>query len=94
MSVNELKVYEIFKSKLGEAEAQTIIEYFEQKSEEKINSKKDIFLTKEDKTDMIKWMFIFWVGQLAAMLAIVKLMWNKSSILSFTITTFISLKKQ
>jgi hypothetical protein len=74
MSVNELKVYEIFKSKLGEAEAQTIIEYFEQKSEEKINSKKDIFLTKEDKTDMIKWMFIFWVGQLAAMLAIVKLM--------------------
>lgn len=74
MSVNELKVYEIFKSKLGEAEAQTVIEYFEQKSEEKINSKKDIFLTKEDKTDMIKWMFIFWVGQLAAMLAIVKLM--------------------
>ena len=74
MSVNELKVYEIFKSKLGEAEAQTVIEYFEQESEEKINSKKDIFLTKEDKTDMIKWMFIFWVGQLAAMLAIVKLM--------------------
>lgn len=70
MSVNELKVYGIFKSKLGEAEAQTVIEYFEQKSEEKINSKKDIFLTKEDKTDMIKWMFIFWVGQLAAMLAI------------------------
>lgn len=74
MSVNELKVYGIFKSKLGEAEAQTVIEYFEQKSEEKINSKKDIFLTKEDKTDMIKWMFIFWVVQLAAMLAIVKLM--------------------
>ncbi|MEX8547116.1 MAG: hypothetical protein V5804_05885 [Mucilaginibacter sp.] len=74
MSTNELKVYEIFKRKLGEAEAQTVIEYFEQKSEEKINSKKDIFLTKEDKTDMIKWMFIFWVGQLAAMLAIVKLM--------------------
>ena len=74
MSVNELKVYEIFKSKLGEAEAQTVIEYLEQESEEKINSKKDIFLTKEDKTDMIKWMFIFWVGQLAAMLAIVKLM--------------------
>jgi hypothetical protein len=30
-------------------------------------------LTKEDKTDIIKWMFIFWVGQLAAMIAIVKL---------------------
>lgn len=51
-----------------------LLNIFDQKSEEKINSKKDIFLTKEDKTDMIKWMFIFWVGQLAAMLAIVKLM--------------------
>ena len=74
MSSIELKVYEIFKSKLGEQEAQLIIEYFEKKSDEKINAKKDIFLTKEDKTDMIKWMFIFWVGQLAAMLAIVKLL--------------------
>ncbi len=74
MTSTELKVYEIFKNKLGENKAQIIIEYFEQKSEEKINSKKDIFLTKEDKTDMIKWMFIFWVGQLAAMLAIVKLL--------------------
>ncbi len=74
MSSIELKVYEIFKNKLGEQEAQLIIEYFEKKSDEKINAKKDVFLTKEDKTDMIKWMFIFWVGQLAAMLAIVKLL--------------------
>ena len=64
----------ILKSKLGEQEAQLIIEYFETKSEEKINAKKNIFLTKEDKTDMIKWMFIFWIGQLAAMLAIVKIL--------------------
>ena len=64
----------ILKSKLGEQEAQLIIEYFVTKSEEKINAKKNIFLTKEDKTDMIKWMFIFWIGQLAAMLAIVKIL--------------------
>ena len=49
----------ILKSKFGEQEAQLIIVYFETKSEEKINAKKDIFLTKEDKTDMINWMFIF-----------------------------------
>jgi hypothetical protein len=62
MSALELKVYEIFKTKLGEAEASTILEYIEEKAEKKISEKKDIFLTKEDKVDMIKWMFIFWLG--------------------------------
>ena len=47
-----------------------VIEYLETKSEEEINQKKDIFLTKDDKVDiigriegvraeLIKWMFIF-----------------------------------
>ncbi|MBA4139981.1 MAG: hypothetical protein H0X70_05675 [Segetibacter sp.] len=61
---------------------------FEEKAEQKIAQKKDIFMTKDDKvelvtrmasdkeelitrietskTDTIKWMFIFWIGQLAA----------------------------
>lgn len=45
----EIKDYEIFKQKLGEAEAATILEFIEEKAEAKINSKKDVFLTKEDK---------------------------------------------
>ena len=73
----EIKAYEIFKQKLGEAEANTIIEFIEEKAAEKINSKKDIFLTKEDKTDMIKWMFIFWVGQLGAMVGLILLFIKK-----------------
>jgi hypothetical protein len=32
------------------------------KTDEKIAEKKGLFLTKEDKVDIIKWMFIFWVG--------------------------------
>ena len=28
----------------------------------------------ENKADIIKWMFIFWIGQLASVIAIVKLM--------------------
>lgn len=74
MTSLELKAYEIFKNKLGEEDAAVLIDYFESKSEEKINQKKDIFLTKEDKTDIIKWMFIFWIGQLGAFIAIAKLM--------------------
>ena len=51
----------------------TVIEYFDVKTEQKFLEKKDTFLTKQDKidliekietskTDIIKWMFAFWVG--------------------------------
>ena len=48
MSSLELKVYDIFKSKLGEQEAAVIIEYFEEKAEKKFIEKRDILATKED----------------------------------------------
>lgn len=74
MSALELKVYEIFKNKLGEKEAETIIEYFEAKAEAKYLEKRDVLATKEDlantKTDIIKWMFIFWIGQIGVLSAI------------------------
>ena len=37
-----------------------------------MKDKKDIILTKEDKTDLKKWMFIFWVTQLLAMFWFIK----------------------
>ena len=70
MSALELKVYEIFKAKLVEQDAATVIEYFESKSEEKINQKKDVFLTKDDKVDLIKWMVGFWIAQMAAIIGL------------------------
>ena len=73
MSTLEIKVYEIFKSKFSEQEATTVIEYFEAKTEQKFTDKKDNFLTKQDKidliekietskTDIVKRMFAFWIG--------------------------------
>ena len=70
MSALELKAYEILKNKLGEQEASTILEYIEEKSEQKINQKKDIFLTKDDKVDLIKWMVGFWIAQMAAIIGL------------------------
>lgn len=39
------------------------------------NKEKDVLATKEDlanvKSDIIKWMFIFWIGQIAVTLGIV-----------------------
>ena len=92
MSALELKVYEIFKSKFSEQEASIVIEYFEAKAEEKYEQKKDVLLTKQDKielvekieaskSDIIKWMFIFWTGSILAtlggLLAFLKLFLSK-----------------
>ncbi len=44
------------------------MEYFDQKAEEKIRQKQDIFLTKDDKVDLIKWMVGFWIAQMAAII--------------------------
>ena len=70
MSTLELRTYEILKLKLGEKEAETVIEYFDEKAGEKIQQKKDVFLTKDDKVDLIKWMVAFWVGQMAAIIGL------------------------
>ena len=72
MKAIELKVYEILKTRFSEKEAETFIEYFDAKTNEKIDDKKDVFLTKndkidliekmnKDKIDLIKWMFGFWI---------------------------------
>jgi len=87
MSSLELEVYEIFKNRFTEKEAAKVIEYFEAKAEEKIKQKKDVFMTKNDKvemisriesskTDTIKWMFIFWIGQLVAVAGILFSLFN------------------
>ena len=74
MSSLELRVYEIFKAKLGEKEAETIIEYFEAKAEAKYLEKRDVLATKEDiansKVDLIKWMVGFWIAQMEAIIGL------------------------
>ncbi|MCY7352113.1 MAG: hypothetical protein LH606_15860 [Cytophagaceae bacterium] len=80
-----MKTYDILKNRFSEAEAATLIEYVETKAEQTVNQKKDVFATKEGiykletklteaKSDIIKWMFLSWIGQTAAVLAIVKLL--------------------
>lgn len=78
MSTLELKVYEIFKKKLSEDEASVVMEYFDQKADEKINQKKEIFLTKDDKIDIIKSIYfvniIQFLATIASIIAIIKFM--------------------
>ena len=68
-------MFTILKGKLGESEAKALTEYVESKVERSIEKEKDVIATKVDlaetKSDIIKWMFIFWIGQIAVTLAIV-----------------------
>lgn len=85
MKTVELKAYEVFKNKFGEKDAETVFEFFEANKIETVTPKqvddrlkdfKDIFATKEDlantRSDLIKWMFIFWASQLVATFAFLK----------------------
>ncbi len=75
-------MYNILKVKLGESEAKALTEYVETKVEKSLEKERDILTTKEDiykievklaetKSEIIKWMFIFWIGQIAVTLGIV-----------------------
>lgn len=92
MQVAEIELYEILKTKLGEKEAKTLVEYIEAKVDKKLEEKKDILATKEDlanlktelmiqiektRSDIIKWMFLFWIGQLASLVAILQIFFHK-----------------
>lgn len=74
-TISSIEMYNILKGKLGESEAKALTEYVESKVEKSIEKEKDILATKVDlaevKADIIKWMFIFWIGQIAVTLAIV-----------------------
>ena len=81
-AITSIELYNILKVKIGESEAKALTEYVETKIEKSLEKEKDILATKEDiykievklaetKSEIIKWMFIFWIGQIAVTLGIV-----------------------
>lgn len=74
MKAETLDVFKIFEKTHGEDQAKKIITYFENADstaiEKEVSAKTSNLATKEDvvnvKAEMIKWMFIFWIGQIAA----------------------------
>jgi len=57
------------------------LKYIETKVDKKLAEKQDILATKTDlanvKADIIKWMFLFWIGQLASLIAILQIFFRK-----------------
>ena len=88
MIVSEIKLYELLKARLGTQEAEAFVEILERKVDSKFDDAKQTIATKEDiakleikiaesKADTLKWVFIFLMGQLAAIVGIVKLFFVK-----------------
>jgi len=65
------KLYDLVSIKLGRETAENLTTFIEEKIKCEVDTKVSILATKEDlaresgniRADMIKWMFVFWVGQ-------------------------------
>ena len=88
MTVTTLDLYNILRSKIGEIEAKTLVEFVEEKITMQIAGEISGLATKADliseiarlevkiektKAEIIKWMFIFWAGQTGIMVGILAL---------------------
>jgi len=79
MSVDTLKIYEILSANLPENQAKTIARAINTAIEADTEKKKELLATKVDianaKTEIIttllKWMFIFWLGQIGVISGII-----------------------
>lgn len=83
----DIQLFKILKERLGEKEAEALVDFVDNKLKENNDTNLKILATKEDiastreelkeeigatkvliantKSELIKWMFIFWVGQVA-----------------------------
>ena len=72
MLVSEITLFNTLKLKLGEQDAQIVVEGIKNAVRDEFDTKKDILLTKQDKIeliekmnndkqDILKWLFGFWI---------------------------------
>ena len=70
-STHCFKIYELLQKHFhNDEDAKIVVQQIEEIVESRIDQKKDIFLTKVDKVDMIKWMVGFWIAQMAAIIGL------------------------
>lgn len=86
------KLYDLLSDKVGKETADNLISYVDAKIKEEVENNSRTLSTKEDlvkeisrleikisesKSELIKWMFIFWIGQLAATFGFILLFLRK-----------------
>lgn len=80
-SVSITKLYDLLSFKIGKEPAEHLTSYIEEKIRDEINDRSQLLATKVDlantKTDVIKWMFVFWISQIAATFGFILLFLKK-----------------
>jgi hypothetical protein len=91
VNINDIQLFNLLKAKLGEKEAEVLVEYVRASVKQELNDSTNHLATrefvkdeinvvrlemKEFKSEIIKWMFIFWIGSvlttLGALFALLK----------------------
>jgi hypothetical protein len=80
-SVSITKLYDLLSFKIGKVPAENLTSYIEEKIRDEFNDRSQYLVSKVDlantKTDLIKWMFVFWIGQIAATFGFISLFLRK-----------------
>lgn len=91
MVISEIELFEVLSQQLGAEKARILVRYVETKVDKRLEENTSAFATKEDvarlegkletkisetKAEIIKWMFIFWVGSIGVLSGIMFAMLN------------------
>ena len=91
-SISIIKLYDLLTAKVGRESAENLTSYIEEKIKDEVDNKLQSLATKEDltrsissldikisetKSDLIRWMFIFWMGQIGATFGFILLFLKK-----------------
>lgn len=85
MIISTTKLYQLLSEKIDKDAAEALTSYVEEKVGKEVKeqtthlaTKEDIYALREEiakkYADTIKWLFVFWVGTIGTMIAIVKLL--------------------
>jgi hypothetical protein len=80
-SISITKLYELLSFKIGKEPAEVLTLYIEEKIKDEFSDHSQLLATKVDlantRADLIKWMFVFLIGQTATILGIIFLFLKK-----------------
>lgn len=81
MNMTITKLYDFLLGKFGRDSAENLTNFIDLKIEKEMQSKWDLIATKADlaksQTEIIKWMFVFWIGQMAVTFGFILLFLKK-----------------
>lgn len=79
LNINDIQLFNLLKAKIGEKEAEVLVEYVRSSVKQEFNESANNLATrefvkdeinqvrlelKEFKSEIIKWMFVFWIGSI------------------------------